>query len=173
MSYLITETPMLPGTGTIINSPVDLPVQRERHTDFPLIQSASIKGVLKTNAMQLIDENNTKVFEDGEIDIIFGPEVGEKGASCISISDARILAFPVRSLVGIFGWITCPLILNRYKRDLKLVGTETNWTIPEFEKEDKTTQESENGEMAIVATNSNLWVDKINEPKESNSTAEI
>jgi CRISPR-associated protein Cmr4 len=34
------------------------------------------------------------------------------------IGEARVLAFPVRSAKGSFAWITCPLVLQRYARDI-------------------------------------------------------
>src|SRR5207237_713332 len=40
----------------------------------------------------------------------------------LSVTDARILAFPVRSLRGVFAWVTCPAVLLRLTRDLGLAG---------------------------------------------------
>lgn len=37
----------------------------------------------------------------------------------ISVSDAKLLAFPMRSNVAPFVWVTCPTIMNRLKRDLE------------------------------------------------------
>ncbi len=31
--------------------------------------------------------------------------------------EAKILAFPVRSLAGCFAWLTCPAALERFQRD--------------------------------------------------------
>ena len=36
------------------------------------------------------------------------------------MTDARLLAFPVRSLKGVFAWVTCPAVLERFHRDLQL-----------------------------------------------------
>ena len=51
-------------------------------------------------------------------------------------TDARILAFPVRSLRGVFAWVTCPMVLERFSRDLSLAGL-TGWTgpVPEVKHE--------------------------------------
>jgi CRISPR-associated protein Cmr4 len=38
------------------------------------------------------------------------------------LTDARVLAFPVRSLRGVFAWVTCPAALERLGRDLQLGG---------------------------------------------------
>lgn len=39
-------TGLHPGSGTALGV-VDLPVQRERHTDWPLIPGSSLKGVMR------------------------------------------------------------------------------------------------------------------------------
>ncbi|HXG06608.1 MAG TPA: type III-B CRISPR module RAMP protein Cmr4, partial [Nitrososphaera sp.] len=102
---IYTETPMHPGSGSSINRPIDLPIQRERHTDFPFIQSSTLKGVLLNYAKT----------SNGNVDEIFGkPDY----AGLVSITDAKLAAFPVRTLSGVFGWITCPLILNRLVMDV-------------------------------------------------------
>ena len=137
--YIYAETPIHPGSGTTLGA-VDLPIQRERHTEFPIIQGSSLKGVLrnapkgakKGRGIALSDECENCPDEKGNeiCDIcrwIFG---GPEGIGGISVTDARILAFPVRTLKGVFGWITCPLVLDRYKRDLGLVGIEVDWEIP-------------------------------------------
>jgi CRISPR-associated protein Cmr4 len=118
------------GAGTSV-SYVDLPIQRERHTEFPLIQATGIKGVIREFA-----KRNWQ--DEIKVEVIFGPEDGEKFASCITFTDARILLFPVRSVSGIFAWITCPFILKRFKRDLESAGmTLSNFSIPEPSDENK------------------------------------
>jgi CRISPR-associated protein Cmr4 len=54
---------------------------------------------------------------------LFGPPSGQSAefAGSVSVTDARLLAFPVRSLKGIFAWVTCPSALERLGRDLTLV----------------------------------------------------
>ena len=66
------------------------------------------------------------------------------------MTDARILAFPVRTLKGVFGWITCPLVLDRYKRDLKLVKMNPKWDLSQIKIEDK---------KAIIHSSSDLKVE--------------
>lgn len=129
--YIYAETPMHPGSGVMINTPVDLPIQRERHTVFPMIQGSSMKGVLRSSASGMIRKGE-QVFSDDEIIKFFGPEKGDEGAGNVSVSDARVLAFPVRTLSGVFGWITCPLVLDRLKRDLKHANFVMNWIVPEI-----------------------------------------
>lgn len=107
-------TSLHPGCGSSLGA-IDLPVQRERHTSWPLIPSTSLKGVFRDAARQ----NGDKDIETR----LFGGE-GENGlnAGALTFTDARILAFPVRSLIGTYALVTCPMALDRYERDLGLFG---------------------------------------------------
>ena len=106
------ETPLHVGAGTAV-SYVDLPIQREKHTSFPIMQASGVKGVIRDFA--------ERRWKDGKkVDCIFGPENTERYfASCISFTDAKILLFPVRSLRGVFACLTCPFVLKRFIKDLK------------------------------------------------------
>jgi len=139
--YIFAETPIHPGSGAGTTGAVDLPIQRERHTEFPIIQGSSLKGVLRnapkgggialsSNCKDCPRKENENVKEICPIcGQIFGREEGVGG---VSVTDARILAFPVRTLKGVFGWITCPLILERYRRDLSLVGEKADWNLSQL-----------------------------------------
>lgn len=113
--FIHAQTPLHPGSGTALGV-VDLPVQRERHTGWPLIPGTSLKGVLR-DAAERVDSN-------GDVVEIFGPETSDadKHAGAAMLTDARLLAFPVRSLRGVFAWVTCPSVLDRFNRDLELAG---------------------------------------------------
>lgn len=116
--FIHAQTPLHPGSGTALGT-VDLPVQRERHTQWPLIPGSTLKGILR-DACRRAGGNNSDLFA------AFGPETVEadKHAGALSMTDARILAFPVRSLRGVFGWVTCPAVLERLVRDVNLVGVD-------------------------------------------------
>ncbi len=133
------ETPMHPGTGTALGT-VDLPVARERHTEFPLIPASSLKGVLRDacqDAAQRI--------------VVFGPEPNRASdhAGALAITDARILAFPLRSMAGLFAWVTCPLVLQRLARDLRMVGNAGDLST----KADAAAKLALNPDNAFVASN--------------------
>jgi len=112
-------SPLHPGSGTYINSPVDLPIQRERHTNFPVIYGQGLKGVLRNAYRRL--KNDIEKEES-----IFGPRPEnsrEKSfSSAITICDAKILLFPVRSLKGVFAYVTCPKVIERFFIDLYYSG---------------------------------------------------
>lgn len=163
--FLIAETPIHAGSGSEVGI-VDLPIQRERYTDFPKIESSGLKGSIReafetyktfeNKQSILIECNKTKklkeIFPDiselwkikeGEeivktdkegnklikfdeaISIIFGPEGEEAYAGAMTITDAKILLFPVKSLKGVFAWITCPLVLERFRKDLEIIGLDS------------------------------------------------
>ncbi len=105
--YLFTRTALHLGAGTSVGA-VDQPIQRERHTGFPIIPGSSVKGVLRDCA-----ERDPAVAP--MVAKIFGDE-DAKSAGVLSFGEARILAFPVRSARGSFALITCPLALERFRR---------------------------------------------------------
>lgn len=126
--YIFTRTPLHVGAGASVGA-IDQPVQRERHTGFPIIPGSSIKGVLRDAARQRI---NSEI----EIDDTFGPEDSTSKNSLkitragnLSFGEARVIAFPVRSAKGAFAYATCPLLLNHFKR---LTGKFTLSEIPEI-----------------------------------------
>lgn len=121
---LYAETPLHPGTGQTTGV-VDLPIQRERHTGFPKIEASGLKGSLRSVAEQ-------KLTHD-EVTAIFGPETANASdhAGALALTDARILAFPVRSLTDVFVWITCPKVVDRLRRDAAL-GEVAGLNLPLF-----------------------------------------
>jgi CRISPR-associated protein Cmr4 len=113
--YIFTRTPLHVGAGSSVGA-IDQPIQRERHTGHPIIPGSSIKGVLRDAATQ-------RSSNALEIDDTFGPEdsTSKKSdkvtrAGNVSFSEARVLAFPVRSAKGAFAYITCSFLLNHFRR---------------------------------------------------------
>jgi len=121
--FIHAQTSLHPGSGTALGT-VDLPVQRERHTQWPVIPGSSLKGILRDACRP--PASNAEAREDWLA--AFGPETAEadKHAGALSLTDARILAFPVRSLRGVFAWITCSAVLERLQRDLNLDPSKSN-----------------------------------------------
>lgn len=98
---------------------VDLKIQREQTTNYPFIQSTGLKGVMRDIARR----HWSKKDDDSDILDVFGssisPDTTNPKAGRLSISDGRILFLPVRSLAGIFAYVTSPQVLWRLKRDAK------------------------------------------------------
>lgn len=130
--FLHAQTSLHPGSGTALGV-VDLPVQRERHTQWPVIPGSTLKGILRDACREQAranyggDRKRTNE-DDPELVAVFGPGKiageGNSHAGALSVTDARILAFPVRSLRGVFAWVTCPAVLERLHRDLTLARHE-------------------------------------------------
>ncbi|HOK93829.1 MAG TPA: type III-B CRISPR module RAMP protein Cmr4 [Spirochaetota bacterium] len=132
-------TPLHPGAGSSL-SYVDLPIQRERHTNFPMMAGSGIKGVIRDLACRAWNDA-------GKVDDIFGSETtgnnsktettgNNSKASMVAFTDAKILFYPVRSLRGIYALITCPYVLERFGRDVAEIlkidyATEQNKIEPE------------------------------------------
>jgi CRISPR-associated protein Cmr4 len=168
MLYLYVETPLHAGSGGSIGI-IDLPIQRERVTQFPLVQASGLKGKLRAEAYawdrfvahrdalfptELTQLQQHKAWEDRDekeqqreaercarkkaakelgLEAVFGPESDEADAhaGALSPGDARLLLFPVRSLVGVFAWTTCRTVLSRLQRDLAASGqgSSATWTL--------------------------------------------
>lgn len=112
--YLFTRAPLHVGAGASVGA-IDQPIQRERHTGFPIIPASSLKGTFA-------DAWNTALNDgkrgDGAAAWLFGsddPNVAAAGS--VLFGEGRLLAFPIRSAKGSFAWITCPLMLRRAARD--------------------------------------------------------
>lgn len=158
--FLYTETPLHVGSGSSLGT-VDLPIQRERHTNLPMIQSTGIKGKLRH-----VLSSNGLASHPEVIEVIFGPE-GDKAsdhAGALSPGDARLLLFPVRSLAGVFAWITCPLVLGRLQRDVNIGYPSLealNYEIP-----------NPASDRAYICANSQLTIDQAVVLEEFSFTAE-
>ncbi len=110
---LYTETPLHCGAESG-SGYVDLPIQRERHTGYPVIPGSTVKGVLRD---EMKSDGRGGGLGAKEIDRLFGTE-DAKGPGRISFGDGVLVAFPVRSSEAPFLWITCPFVLERAGRAL-------------------------------------------------------
>ena len=115
-------SPIHAGSGAA-TSTVDLPIQRERHTNWPHIQASGVKGAMRDHYRKFAGEKQGQT-----INFIFGSDKdNDKNQNgfdgdhpgAISISDAKLLAFPMRSNIAPFVWVTCPSVLKRLKNDLE------------------------------------------------------
>ena len=121
---LLAETFIHSGTGRNEGA-IDLPAAREAATDYPFIPGSSLKGALRdyscgywTNTDGL--DNKT----DKRTEQCFGRE-GAEQAGGLLVSDARLLLLPVRSLNGAYKWATCPIVLERLRRDFERMNFST------------------------------------------------
>jgi CRISPR-associated protein Cmr4 len=139
--FLICETPLHAGSGSDLGI-VDLPIQRERHTDFPKIEGSSLKGALREAVEHKVNSKNFTKFNDADVTIhrVFGYDDGSLSkaqiedlknalkdkdgkeqkdfAGAIGFTDARLLLFPVKSMKGVFAWVTCKKVLSQFVSDM-------------------------------------------------------
>lgn len=133
LNFLRSLSPLHVGSGSTIGV-VDLPIQREPHTQFPKIGSSSLKGALRSQAYHNKGDNKDEYIK------IFGNEPGEKDydqSGAISISESKILFFPIQSLKNVFTYVTCPMVLDRFAQESKQFGIELNFDIPKFSVSDE------------------------------------
>lgn len=119
---LYTRSPLHVSSGPSVDL-VDLPLIRERFTQFPVLPAAVLTQALREAAQQHLGPGEAALAEQ-----LFGaapainrdPHSGDlitARPGCIQVLEAKLLAFPVRALRGCFAWITCPALLHRFQRD--------------------------------------------------------
>lgn len=137
--FLVCETPLHAGSGDDLGI-VDLPIQRERHTSYPKIEASSLKGALREACESKVVINDFSTFDTDAVKInrLFGFDEDKRlskteldvlkkqfdnkteYAGALAFTDARLLLFPVKSMKGVFVWITCPQVLTKFQNDLKM-----------------------------------------------------
>ena len=109
-------TPLHAGTGQGAGH-IDLPIQRERASQHPVLPGSSFKGAIRDRVEQALDRARTEAMlgprPPGGDD---SPEASHF-ASPLRFSDARLLLLPVQSDRGTFAWVTSPTLLSRLQRD--------------------------------------------------------
>ncbi|RJQ24343.1 type III-B CRISPR module RAMP protein Cmr4 [Candidatus Parcubacteria bacterium] len=117
---LVAITPVHPGAGAGLGV-IDLPIQREKHTGYPKIEASGIKGVLKDcyRPSTPYDKNASGWHK---LETVLGPKDGDRHDSAAGFMDARILFFPVKSVNGVFAWVTCQNVLDKFQSMLELAG---------------------------------------------------
>jgi len=131
---LYAISPIHAGAGTSLGV-VDLPVQRERHTRWPHIQASGVKGSMRHHFEKFKGILEPKMGDQLEqiTELIFGSENFMDGVTlpgAVSVSDAKLLAFPMRSSYSPFVSITCPAVLKRLLNDFRLTGKFEEMSIP-------------------------------------------
>lgn len=138
---VLTLTPTHCGTGQASGA-VDLPIAREVHTHLPVLPASTLKGVVRDWFGQ--PENDTDKHEI--VKNLFGPpppkrktpvargdqsedrdsgDVQQNGsleAGNVVFLEGMLLAFPVRSLTGVYRLVTSPMLIERLRRVMRALG---------------------------------------------------
>jgi CRISPR-associated protein Cmr4 len=134
--FLYCQTPTHVGSGSDLGI-VDLPIQRERHTNFPKFESSSLKGALRQRfeAVYPVSDKKERIkihltfgYDDAGEDKSITDEFKNRDASkfepqyagALGFTDARLLFFPVKSMRGVFALVTCPYVLDKFAQELEL-----------------------------------------------------
>ena len=119
--WIHTVTPLHMGTGRGVGY-IDLPIAREKVTNWPCIPGSAVKGVVADH----FGATKKKREDDGLVRAAFGTAndsdttEANSTAGSLVFTDARIVCLPIRSFYGTFAWVTSPFCLERLKRDTGL-----------------------------------------------------
>ena len=125
--WIHTVTPLHVGTGRGVGY-IDLPIAREKVTNWPCIPGSAVKGVVADHFGATEDERKT----NGLVRAAFGMAndsstiEANSTAGSLVFTDARIVCLPIRSFYGTFAWVTSPFCLERLKRDTGLAVPSVN-----------------------------------------------
>lgn len=133
---LMTLDPLHIGTGGYRLGRVDLSIVREPGTNLPKIPGTSLSGAARSYAamqykkIQCAGQKGHCGQKDCPICYTFGSIRGTEGgnAGTVSLSDARLLLFPVHSMVGPV-WVTSPSALRDFgaKGEVSVADDKARW----------------------------------------------
>ena len=109
--FIYCVSPVHMGAGTAIGL-IDNPIQRERHTEYPMVAGSGLKGAVRHHFWSQLDDDSRK-DKANLLNRLFGPDTNASDfAGAVSFGDAQLLAFPVRSLKRAFVY-ACLLYTSR------------------------------------------------------------
>lgn len=130
--FYYAVSPVHMGAGSAIGA-IDSPIQREVHTQHPMFAGSGIKGALRHHFSRawLREGDGGHSKPHSLINRLFGPDTGASDfAGALSLTDAQLVALPVRSLKGGFAYVTSPLALARLQRLALQAGLAADWVVP-------------------------------------------
>lgn len=137
---LHAETSLHAGAGASLGV-IDLPIQREAHTGYPVVYGSAVKGALRAhvgNVLGKVDDNK----DHPTVTALFGPAKvandDSSHAGALLVGDARLAALPIRSLTSQFKWVTCKYLLERLFRDAGRLGIDLGTKLETDEPETDT-----------------------------------
>lgn len=124
--FIYCVSPVHMGAGTAIGL-IDNPIQRERHTEYPMIAGSGLKGAVRHNFWSQLDDDSRK-DKANLLNRLFGPDTNASDfAGAVSFGDAQLVAFPVRCVKNAFVYATSPTALARAARTMALVEANPDW----------------------------------------------
>ncbi|PWJ95334.1 CRISPR-associated Cmr4 family protein [Oceanotoga teriensis] len=105
--FIKTKSPLHAGIGRTIGN-IDMPIQREKYGGYPKIEATTLKGNLR------------KYYENNDANNYFG-KANNETVSVFGITDARLLFYPIKTIKGMYTYVTCSYLLNRFIEDNKII----------------------------------------------------
>lgn len=132
MYFFHCLSPVHIGAGQGVGD-IDMPIMRERTTEWPYVPGSSVKGVQRRYYKRLEADSEATDIPAGWTNDLFGcsednsgqddsDEIHEGIAGSLVFTDSRLLAFPVASLHGVFAYVTSPMALRRAVQDSNAAG---------------------------------------------------
>lgn len=118
--FLYATSPVHMGAGQAFGL-IDNPIARERHSEHPVFAGSGLKGAIRHRFHAMLDS----IWRtDKLLDRLFGPDSQSGGlhAGAVSLGDAQLVAFPVRSVKEGYVYATSPYALARAARLLGQLG---------------------------------------------------
>jgi CRISPR-associated protein Cmr4 len=160
MYWIQNMTPLHAGTGKGIGF-VDVPIAREKITNWPYVPGSTIKGVMR----DYFKNNGTDI---NLINAAFGTNDNENSNSgALILTDAHLVCFPVRSLYGTFAYTTSPVALERLKRDLEITGYNNIPKIPDIKEE-----KALHTKNTVLVHNGKIFFEELDFNSENNGNAD-
>ncbi|TQN28626.1 CRISPR-associated Cmr4 family protein [Haloactinospora alba] len=127
--YFYAESPLHAGASESGDG-LDLPIQREAGTGYPVIWGQSLKGALRQLARdQGLGPGHDESPQRSYLEHAFGPDLTGDGrretdpaAGVVTVGDAQLVAMPVPTLQHTFAWATSGLALGRLARKYQRIG---------------------------------------------------
>lgn len=119
--YLYAESPVHAGAADSLEV-LDLPVQREAATGYPVIWGQSLKGALRQAA-------GDAGWKEPRLQLIFGSAIAESSdeggttPGLLNVGDAQLVAMPVPTLRRTFAWASSEVTLGRLARKYASLGS--------------------------------------------------
>jgi CRISPR-associated protein Cmr4 len=110
---------------------IDLPIDRDGVTGWPIIRGSGFKGVWADYYTQREHEKDRRKNDLLRAAFGIAGDDNNSNAGALIPTDAKLVCLPVRSFRGTFAWCTSPLALQMLRRTLDLAGVKELPLAPE------------------------------------------
>ena len=119
--WLHALTPTHAGIGRGVGY-IDLPIDRDGVTGWPIIRGSGFKGVWADYYTQRETEKARKKNKLLRAAFGIAGDENNSNAGALIPTDARLVCLPIRSFRGTFAWCTSPFCLQMLRRTHELAG---------------------------------------------------